>query len=385
MITEWFEIWEGRRGELNSDKATRRYERVFRAITDDTTDGPATLLEYAQLEGLLTTYQDANGTTDTGAVLRTTRFEQDAQNPFIWVIRCEFSSEPYDVQQHEGEEQDPLLRPPIWTLDETKFQKVMNRDVFGAPVANSAGAPFSPLPEIDDTRLVFAMERNELQPDWPTILAYRDAVNSDVVLGFGPGVFKISVKAQSQFENNVYYWKVTYTLEGRPYVTINGQVFSAWDHHLLDQGMYQLSNDTPPRPRVILDFTGNPVSEPTPLNGQGKAGLVWGVGAVTVTNGGFGFNVKNPPLVGFTGGGGSGAKAVAICGAAGSGNGPGSPIISIVVTSPGTGYTSAPTVIFTPDNEAAATASLAPTPAYLHYRGYNWLPFAALALPSTII
>jgi hypothetical protein len=380
-VIDWQEIWNGRRGELDNLRATRRYERIFRAITNSTLDGPATLLEFASLLGLLTVYADANGTVDTGAVLRQTRFEQpESDNPFIWEVRCEFSSEPYDVQQRNAEIEDPLNRPPIFNWEIQKYQRVVDKDVYGNAVSNSAGAPFSPLPEADDTRFVLTMERNEAEPDWNLILTYQDAINSDTFLGFSPGTAKVNLKASAAFENNLYYWKVTYTFEFRNIVTINGEQFSGWDLHLLDQGYYEL--DANSKPRLILDAQGNPPGEPVPLNGAGKRGLANAVTAVEVTDGGDNYSQANT-TISFTGGAGTGAAATAFVDEDEDGHGP---ITAIFVTNGGSGYTSAPTVaIASPfGTGAAATASIAPAPAYLHYRPYNWLPFDVFDLPESI-
>jgi len=69
------------------------------------------------------------------------------------------------------------------------------------------------------------------------------------------------------------------------------------------------------------------------------------VGSVTVTNKGHSY-LTTAPTITFTGGGGTGATATATIGAAASVNA--GKIIGITVTAPGSGYTSAPTVVITP-------------------------------------
>lgn len=69
---------------------------------------------------------------------------------------------------------------------------------------------------------------------------------------------------------------------------------------------------------------------------------------VQVTNGGSGYNPASPPSVTISGGGGTGATGVASVSGAGN-------VVSVAVTNPGSGFTSAPTVTFG-SGSAAATA-----------------------------
>jgi len=393
-IIDWQEIWNGRRGELDNLRAMRKYERVFRAITNNSGDGPAEIFTETGLPGLLASYVDANGNAvDTGAILRNIRIEQEDDNPFFWTVRCEYSSEPYDVQQRTEEQQDPLSRPPIFSVGTSRVQRVFDHDAWGQPVVTSAGAPFSPLPEADDTRIVLTVERNESSPDWLTILSYQDAVNSDSFLGFPPGTGKVKIEAQSMYENNSYYWKLTYTFELRNFVTIQGTQWYGWDTHILDRGFYAL--DANGKPRLILDYQGNPPADPVLLDGTGKQQTTNSVTNVKVTNGGSGYDVRNSGVtVSFSDGGGSGATAIAVtANDAMHQNKPYDPanqqVIAILVTNGGSGYTSAPTVTITGSNgvsgtNAAATAMIGLTPVFLHFRPYNWLPFSVFNLPSSI-
>ena len=381
MIIDWEEIADERAGTLDQIKAIRHYVRSFRIITNSTLDGPATILTNSLFLGLLQMYVEANGAVDPGAILRTTRVAQpEKDNPYVWILTYEYSSEPLDVQQRDGSGQglqDPLIRPPIFTIETSKFQRIVNVDALGAAVTNSAGAPFSPLPEADDTRLILRMERNESEPDWNLILTYQDAVNSDIFLGFDPGVAKANISAQSMYENNTYYWKVTYVWEFRNYVNIQGTQYSAWDLHLLDQGYYSL--DSKGAPRLFTDNSGNPVNEPVLLDGKGSS-AIGGVTSIEVLSSGAGYSGV-VPLV-FTGGNGTGAEGFGICPAGGV---EGGPITSAIITNPGAGYTSAPTVTTSgPGGGAAFQASFGQRPVFRHFRPYNWLPFEVFDLPETI-
>lgn len=81
---------------------------------------------------------------------------------------------------------------------------------------------------------------------------------------------------------------------------------------------------------------------------SGNAGTI---DRINVTNGGSGYNPAAPPVVEIVGGGGSGATATATVDTNGKVNG-------ITLTSPGTGYTSAPSANIISGSGAVATAGL---------------------------
>lgn len=85
-------------------------------------------------------------------------------------------------------------------------------------------------------------------------------------------------------------------------------------------------------------------ANPTPMAFSDTTGIM----SVTLTNGGTGYDPKNPPQITLEGGGGTGAKATAVVGETGS-------ITQIVITDSGTGYTSAPTVVIPGNAQATAT------------------------------
>ena len=95
-----------------------------------------------------------------------------------------------------------------------------------------------------------------------------------------------------------------------------------------------------------------------------------GIGFITVTSGG---KYSGTPTVTFTGGGGSGAVATAVT----SGGGSNQSVASITVTSPGSGYTSAPTIGFTGVTQTTAATATATVS-----NGVIWITDGDLALDS---
>lgn len=261
-ITDFQEIWNGRDGSFDAWRATRDYTRVFRVLTNSTLDGPTTILAAVGLPNARDPYFDPNFNYDLGAIAVKFDVAQDQDDPFTWLVRVKYTSSPQDVQQAQQVDQDPLSRPPKITWGFNKYQKPALTDINGAPLLNSAGAWFQPLPEIDDSRPVLTIQRNEATLNTQNLINYQDAVNSDDIWGFGVGTSKISIGAVSMWENNLVYWDVTYTIEFRR---------DGWGLSIVDAGFYEL--DANNKPKAILDASGNVPGEPVLLNGAGKRRL----------------------------------------------------------------------------------------------------------------
>jgi len=75
-------------------------------------------------------------------VCQTKDAKRRRENPLLWDVTCEFSSE---VEERQGT-QDPTNDPETWIpVYETKFERyeqLVTRDVNGDPVVNSVGDPF---------------------------------------------------------------------------------------------------------------------------------------------------------------------------------------------------------------------------------------------------
>lgn len=107
-------------------------------------------------------------------------------------------------------------------------------------------------------------------------------------------------------------------------------------------------NSTDKRTAFAYDFTPNPTCKRYNVTCTSA-----GISTITVLNGGSGYDPGTPPSVIVSGGGGTGAIATAVVDGSGV-------VTEINVTSPGSGYTSAPTItIAAPGAGVQATASAA--------------------------
>lgn len=231
----------------------RRYTVVYRVVVNDQTDDPLEATDTLSLPAVGTYYQ-TSATSDIGATLRNKSAEQDADNPKVWEVVCEYSSEregavngysgpesrvPDAAAFPQGDrpgqaggsggstargsetERDPTQRVPDIQWGIRTNREPFEVDARGAPVMNVNGERFAPVPEREATSLTLTISRNELIWDPLIPLKYAQTTNSDeVTLGiykFAPGTVKCeSIKADAQYENGVFYYRTTFQLEIRP-------------------------------------------------------------------------------------------------------------------------------------------------------------------------
>jgi hypothetical protein len=261
MILSVNEIWDGRQGSVDT-KNVRNYTRTFRVITDSMVDGPFQVTDIPPpFPSIFSFYSDPAGGIDLGAFC-TKITPRQTDEPFVWIVTCEFSSKVDNPEQAQAgdTDKDPLTRPSVVKWSMAKFQRVLDRDVNDDPIVNSAGERFDPPIEIDDSRPVLSITRNEPTIDPANIVAYQDAVNTDTFFGCDPGTAKIdSIEAESAFENGTFYWKVSYTIHFRR---------EGWDVQPLDQGYHHLIAGVPTVNRDPQ--SGNPYPAPRLLDGSGN-------------------------------------------------------------------------------------------------------------------
>lgn len=253
------EIHEGRLGPIETGKRT--YTRVWGVTTSSATDGPIQVREATGIPRLGDAYLTSSE-GDAGAVVKKVD-PQPTDNPKLWHVRVEYDS------SVEEEEENPLNRPAVLSWGSAQFQRVAWKDIDGNAILNSAGQYFDPPPEVDDSRPTLTVTRNEASFNPALKIDYEDAVNTDPFMGFAVGQAKVaSINANSQFENGLSFWSVTYEFHFRR---------EGWILAPLDQGRYELwdiagtKRLVPIKERDTLGrkLTTN-VTEPVPLDGAGK-------------------------------------------------------------------------------------------------------------------
>lgn len=258
-VVKVVEKWSGRSGNID-DKYRRDYRRVFQVITNNTYDEAAAIiaspLVNADVPSLWDSYENRDGSfVDNGALCTKITIDQNPEEPTDWTLTCEFSS---NVTDETLQNKDPLSRPPDISVDFDQFQEPFDVDLVGQSLVTSAGQKFDPPVMRDDSRPVIVIERNEPTFDYTVAANYKDAINSDIVLGFQPLTLKLRMGARRAYENGVIFWRVRYQLSYK---------FPDWRFHLIDQGTMQL--DAARKLKNCVDFFNHAVTSPVLLDGNG--------------------------------------------------------------------------------------------------------------------
>ncbi len=196
-------------------------------------------------------------------VVQTNGYDAPPNTGSYWEVTVKYG--PYDPQAFDSQNPlDSTEKPKVsWGL--SRFTKPFDQDTDGNAVLNSAGDYFDPPIELDDSRLVLRITRNEESYDPDLTNQYKDATNSDEFWDFPPDQVKLmdrSAELQSSGDcpiNDGEYWAVSYDFEIRP---------EGWTKQILDQGCKVL--DDSGKLVNATDNDGQPVNSPILLDGNGK-------------------------------------------------------------------------------------------------------------------
>lgn len=261
-VTSVEEIWQGRDGEADSE-GTRRYTRIFRVLTSSNYDTGAIVMAHIEVPKVGEVFPD-----DFGAWCQRVRPVQESFSPRVWLVTCSYSSE-------RELEESPLDDPAEIEWDGEDYMRPAIFDRNDEPILNSAGDPFDPPVEIDDSWNVVTVKKNLLVvPSW--ILQYRKATNSDAfsVDGFEVDVGQAKMKkvavGKVQQRNEISFRPVTLVMHLRE---------EGWDEPVLDKGYREkksgdatkrvaMTNDdgTKPSQQILLDGSGSKLANPSPSN-----------------------------------------------------------------------------------------------------------------------
>lgn len=263
-VIEWKEIDDGRDGDdtLKSDGTMiSRYTRVFRVRTDNSYDDASVIMAYPSCPRVGVQYL-----YDTRAYCRSVRPRQEMAKR-IWIVTAGYSSE-------QELKENPLDEPAEieWTTEQ--FQKPAEKDRNGKAIVTSAGDPYDPAAQIDDSRICIVIKKNlAVVPVW--ILTYADARNNasfevdGVTIPEGRAKMQAVRVSKQQERNNIPYRVVTLTMHlAKPRTgKTAGKEWYLW---LLDQGFRELDPDDDTKRRNIRNDSDDELpTGPVPLDGNG--------------------------------------------------------------------------------------------------------------------
>jgi hypothetical protein len=257
QVTDVFERKERREGGLNR-LFQHTYKRYFQVETDNPAVGARAVREALPI-GIGNTY-DTGHEIDKFSFCEDIKVKcRDGDNDDGCTWDCELLYGPYDAIQRP---ENPLLAPIKTNWDAIQFETIVDRDINGNAVVNTAGDYFDPPVTRDDNRPLLVIVRNEGSYDPDLAGLYRDAINQDIFLNrFAPLTVKCkAIKPQHILDPFIgWYWEVTYEFEIKR---------DTWIKEILSQGMRQLKEDRSGW-EVITD-KGGPISAPVPLDENGR-------------------------------------------------------------------------------------------------------------------
>ncbi len=282
-MTECYEVGTNRSAEVKYSGGEENVRRHFVVHTNDPQDDYTVIMAAGQLP-----QKGEKHPRSARCIADVFAFEPKANSPMRWDVTIQYTTlSPGQLPQNK--EIQPTLRGAKLSFGSVKFRrpllkayKKVNGQFTSQKVAvvNSAGVPFNPPLEVDDSRMVITVEKN-FRAVPPFIIQYADAVNSDTVLigglVFPPGSIKAEPPSVSplQFENNELF--VTLSM-------IFHHNREGWDLDVLDRGYSEkLPVNLIPnlgkaigfslhavQLRPIVDFGGLPITEPALLDGNGR-------------------------------------------------------------------------------------------------------------------
>ena len=257
--------------------AGKAYTQRFRVETNNQNDGPATViaqLGYYYGQKYLIGYPGGGLDFDQFAYLNSIHLDSDSEDGLFWIAT--FSYAWYDASTvGGGKEQNPLDMPIEVNWGWRDYEMVIEVDIDGKPVLNTANDPYDPPVMIPDPRRTMTVVRNEATISFGLIDQYHNAINTDNWAGVQPFFAHcLSITPKNTFHQLVgWYYQVTYEFEfisPRQAATIGssgGGETQGFRKLILNQGLRALNKNTGKKYHVI--YRNVPVSRPVLLDVNG--------------------------------------------------------------------------------------------------------------------
>jgi hypothetical protein len=253
-ITSIFEIPDGRSATIGPNWA-RTFGRTFQVETDSAAVGPVAIA-HALPFAIGTPYQTSTEKYP-GAYIQNFRFDAASSDGRTWRVGVEYG--PFDASQFP---ENPFDRRPDYEWSFVEFQRIVDEDIHGEAIVNTAKEYFDPPVEIDDSRPVCTVTRNEDHFNIHLAKEFRDSINESEFWGWPAYTVKCkSISAKLALDPLVgWYWVVTYILEFNP---------DQWGREILSQGLRQLNTAGTAYAPILIN--GSQTTSPVPLDEKGHA------------------------------------------------------------------------------------------------------------------
>ncbi len=254
----------------------KAYSQKFRIITDNQNDGQATIiaqLGYYYGQKYIVGYPGGGVDSDLFAYLTAIHLDSVGEDGIEWEATFEYSW--YDATTvGGGKEQNPLDMPIEVNWGWRDYEMVIDVDVDGVPVLNTAFDPYDPPVLINDPRRTMTVVRNEATISMGLIDQYKNAINTDAWAGVNPFFAHcLGITPKNTFHQLVgWYYQVTYEFEFiSPRQAANqskGGELQGFRKLILNQGLRAISATTGKKYHVV--YRNVPVSQPVLLDQSGE-------------------------------------------------------------------------------------------------------------------
>ena len=253
MITSVTELWGSRSFNLNW-KTQRTYTRQFQVYVSDNSDHQLAIALSASIPQRLSSHP-----SDALALVKDIKVSNDQADPLRYTVDVNYDSV-FEFDPATTNE-NPLLRPAIWTFSFEKASKAVREDLDGNAIDNSAETPIEPPLEIEQSIPIIKIEINKATFSYALISQMQDTVNLYSWNGFDAETVKVrGIEVKQMWENNYLYWAYSWTLAVK---------YDGWNPtKILDQGFQVLDVDG--NPKIARDKFGNPFPHPVLLDGFGN-------------------------------------------------------------------------------------------------------------------
>lgn len=245
------ETWNSSDGFTSAE-----YTRTYQAVTDTATTDETVILQSSYVPQMFDT--DPNN-VDARVIGREA---YRTESPTIWVVEVTYSTNAPTAQDGDTNG-SPLGVPVEWESSFEPIQVVMDYDVNDDPVRLSNG--LRPNPPLMVTRYMpvhrATVARLTYPSDWLNTKAGR--VNSDNYLNCAAGTLMCRIPSV----------KPKYAASLKYYIVVVEFMFDprGWQPRLLNAGYMEFDDDPGLRLQHIKDSDGQDVTEPWPLDADGKA------------------------------------------------------------------------------------------------------------------
>lgn len=251
-------IWQGRDADYSAggsgQQTVVRYTRVWRVITNSRDDEGDTIRAALPARG---TAYAAGGPR---AWLRDIKCRNESFSPYVWICTGIYSSE------HETKEA-PTDEPAKISWRTQNFRRPYAKDREAKAILNSAGDPYDPPWEGDDSRWQCTIRKN-VSAVSTVVLSYKDTINdaeftvqgvafpakTAKIMSIDIGELQRAGDVASPADYYVFTWSFAVNED-------------TWDPEILDAGKRRKTADD--KRERIYGKDGQPVHTPVPLDGAG--------------------------------------------------------------------------------------------------------------------